>query len=394
MISTGTTSVYSVSINPSASNTFTAGGLVAGGTYSINAFDGICKYSKSFSVTPYLFDYTLTPGNTPTVCNGNAIPANINFAVPPTFSQYTYSWTPGTFLNGTNTINATIVPTVNPGSSAQLNYTVIVTPSLMNCPLSKTIAIIVANPLTPSISPIPGLCSNSSNYSIQVQPAGGIFINGSSIAINVNTGILTPSLAALGLNTFTYANSIGTCVAQSTSTFYINSLPQISISGNTIICEGQSTTLTASGASSYSWSNLSTNPFISVSPDSTSVYLVTGTDANSNCSSTGSVTVTVFPNPTLYVSGDTTICDGESTTLNVSGANTYSWSAGNNTSSLTVSPNQSTQYTVAGTNLQGYCTSTMQVQVTVSACLGIENNSAGISTVRIFPNPNQGVFFL
>jgi hypothetical protein len=394
MISTGTTPVYNVSINPGASNTFTAGGLVAGGTYSINAFDGVCKYNKSFTISPYLFDYTLTPGNTPTVCSGDAILANINFAVPPALSQYTYSWIPGTFLFGANSNNAIIVPTVVPGGSAMINYTVIVTPSLINCPLSKTMAIVVANPLTPSISPIPNLCSNSSNYTIQVQPAGGIFVNGSSIAIDVNTGVLTPSLAATGLNTFTYANSIGTCVAQSTSTFYINSPPQISISGGTTICEGQSTTLTASGANSYSWSNLVTNPVITVSPNTTSVYLVTGTDVSSNCSSTGSVTVTVFPNPTLSVSGDTTICVGEITILNVTGANTYSWNTGNITSSLSVSPGQSTQYTVAGTNLQGNCTSTMQVQVMVSACLGVENISAGFFAVHIFPNPNQGIFYL
>ncbi len=466
MISTGTTSAYSVSISPGASNTFTAGGLVAGGTYSVNASDGLCEYNKSFTVSPYLFDYTLTPGGTPTVCSGSGIPASVNFSVAPSNSQYTYSWTPAAFVFGANSKNAIIVPTVNPGGSATMNYTVIVTPSVINCPLSKTMAITVANPITPSISPVPALCPNSSNYSIQVQPAGGTFINGSSAAIDVNTGVLTPSLAATGLNTFTYANSIGTCVAQTTSTFYINSTPQISISGDTTICEGQSTTLTASGATSYSWSNLVTNPVISVSPATTSVYLVTGTDVNSNCSSTGSVTVLVFPNPTLTVSGNTTVCEGQTTILtasgagtyswsnlvtnasisvspittsmyvvtgtdvnsncsstgsvtvsvfpnptlnvsgdtiickgetailNISGADTYSWNTGDITSSLSVSPNSTTQYTVAGTNLQGYCTSTLQVQVKVAACLGTENISGGFSTVQIFPNPNPGIFYL
>jgi len=394
LVSTGTTTAYSVSINPTASNTFTAAGLVSSGTYSVNAFDGICRYTNNFSITPHLFNYTLSPGNSPTVCSGNGISASINFTLPNTPSQYTYSWTPNNFLNSTNTVISVIVPTVNPGNSATLNYTVVVTPTAMNCPLSKTMTIVVANPLTPSISIVPSLCANSSNYSIQVQPAGGIFMNGSSSAINVNSGVLTPSLAGLGLNTFTYANSIGTCVAISSATYYINSPPQISISGDTIICERESTTIFASGANSYSWSNFGTNSSISVSPTTTSVYQVIGTDTITNCSSSKSLTVAVFPNPTLYISGDTLICDGETTTLNVSGANLYMWNTGNNTSSITISPYQNTQLTVTGTNLQGHCTSTMQVQVAVSDCLGIENKFVSDSEVQFFPNPSQGIFYL
>ena len=68
--------------------------------------------------------------------------------------------------------------------------------------------------------------------------------------------------------------------------------PVVSISGSTTINYGQSTTLTASGAASYVWSNGSTSSSITVSPTSTTTYSVTGTNQQ-GCAGTESVTVTV-----------------------------------------------------------------------------------------------------
>ncbi len=64
----------------------------------------------------------------------------------------------------------------------------------------------------------------------------------------------------------------------------------ISITGNTIICNGESTILTANGAITYSWNTGATSPSIAVSPSVTSPYFVV---ANSNCSLHNSVTVNV-----------------------------------------------------------------------------------------------------
>ncbi|MBI1193705.1 MAG: T9SS type A sorting domain-containing protein [Bacteroidetes bacterium] len=83
------------------------------------------------------------------------------------------------------------------------------------------------------------------------------------------------------------------------------------------ICEGQSATLGAIGASSYSWSPgewlsdpLATNPV--ATPPVTTVYEVVGTDA-SGCTGTDFVTVNVAPTPPtptiVLLPGDTLRCD-------------------------------------------------------------------------------------
>jgi hypothetical protein len=59
-----------------------------------------------------------------------------------------------------------------------------------------------------------------------------------------------------------------------------------------------------------------------------------------------------------------TICAGGSSTLTASGASTYSWSTGQDTSSISVTPTSTTTYTVTGTDANG-CSNTATVTVTV-----------------------------
>ncbi len=125
-------------------------------------------------------------------------------------------------------------------------------------------------------------------------------------------------------------------------------------------------TLTAGGASTYSWSNsLGTGSSKTVSPTSTTTYTVTGTSAE-GCTGTKSVTVTVNPTPTVTASASpSTICSGASSVLTAGGANTYNWSTGENTDSITVTPTSTTTYTVTGTNAEG-CYNTATVTITVN----------------------------
>jgi len=68
------------------------------------------------------------------------------------------------------------------------------------------------------------------------------------------------------------------------------------------------------------------------------------------------LTVNANPNPT---------CSGQSTTLTASGADNYSWSTGDSTASITVTPSSTTIYSVTGTLLNG-CSSTASITVTVN----------------------------
>ncbi|MEM5564820.1 T9SS type A sorting domain-containing protein [Psychroserpens sp. AS72] len=126
----------------------------------------------------------------------------------------------------------------------------------------------------------------------------------------------------------------------------VNALPNTNAGTNVTITEGESTTLTASGADSYVWSTGETTTSITVSPATTTTYSVVGTAAN-GCQSSDDVIVSVGVEAINANAGaDVTICDGEMTTLTATGGSTYLWDTGETTASITVNPNQTTEYTV------------------------------------------------
>ncbi len=127
------------------------------------------------------------------------------------------------------------------------------------------------------------------------------------------------------------------------------------------ICDGDSTTLTASGGTTYLWSTGETTASINVSPLATTTYTVTAFDGLE--SDDDDVVVTVNPYPTANAGADVTICDGDSTTLTATGGGTYLWSTGETTASINVSPSATTTYTVTVT-LNG-CSAADDVIVTV-----------------------------
>jgi hypothetical protein len=69
--------------------------------------------------------------------------------------------------------------------------------------------------------------------------------------------------------------------------------PALSIASSITICLGSSTTLSAGGASSYSWSTGAQTSSIAISPSVSTVYTVTGTSDHNSCSITKTVIVNV-----------------------------------------------------------------------------------------------------
>ena len=91
----------------------------------------------------------------------------------------------------------------------------------------------------------------------------------------------------------------------------------LSVEGDTIICAGDSTTLTAAGATTYSWSpvldlSAATGNVVTAKPLVTTTYTITGIDSVSGCDNTTTITVTVTPKP-VAIFGSTTVCEGTST---------------------------------------------------------------------------------
>jgi hypothetical protein len=128
------------------------------------------------------------------------------------------------------------------------------------------------------------------------------------------------------------------------------------------ICSGEQATITATGANTYSWSSGQNTASITDSPASTTVYSVTGYGLN-GCSDVMTETVTVNTTPALSVSGASNICKGSTANLSVSGATSYTWSTGANTTSISVTPTVTTTYTVTGDN--GACTASLTAMVSI-----------------------------
>src|SRR6185436_2959086 len=69
--------------------------------------------------------------------------------------------------------------------------------------------------------------------------------------------------------------SIGSCTATATYAVTVNPNPTASISGNNQLCQGTSTTLTASGGGTYLWNTGNTTAAVAAAPGSTTAYTVT-----------------------------------------------------------------------------------------------------------------------
>jgi gliding motility-associated-like protein len=290
------------------------------GSYQVRVFDGSCAYTTSFIIPTHVFSPTLSPSSV-TLCPGGGIAAGIVFSIPPSLSQYTYSWTPNLFLAGNTQQSTILIPNLAVGTQSNITYSVVITPTAINCPMTRTLNLWAINPPTPTLSLIPNLCNNSSPYQIIASPAGGVFTG-----VGVSTlGVVSPTV--IGVNSYTYAISISTCAASNTGSYevsYFNtsaltgSINNLCVTGSAVNLMGivQNTTGVWSGAgvSSGSFSPAGLN---------TAIYNITY-----NTSST--------PNPTVCPS---------STQLNISVTNTViptMASAGpfcNNTASFVLAAN-------------------------------------------------------
>jgi hypothetical protein len=131
---------------------------------------------------------------------------------------------------------------------------------------------------------------------------------------------------------------------------------QVNITGSDSICRGAFTTITASGATSYSWNTGSTQNSISVNPSADSTYYVVGKNSK-GCTDTVYNRVIVDPGPSLIIVSNDTVCLGDSTTLEVVNGNTYLWSNGLTNTAISVMPVRDSTFYVLSADNAG-CTDT------------------------------------
>ena len=118
-------------------------------------------------------------------------------------------------------------------------------------------------------------------------------------------------------------------------TAYQNPEPMITPDGGTVFCEGEQVVLTSTPAISYLWNTSAGSPSITVTE--AGLYTVTVTDT-SGCTGETSIEVTVNPLPEVTVEADdpTTVCEGDTVTLNAIGDGPFVWNTEDTTQSIEV----------------------------------------------------------
>lgn len=323
---------------------------------------------------------TLITSSTPSsVCDGNTATLSVTGAA-------TYSWaaatSPGSTVAVTPSVSGAynVSGTTSAGCSATATQVILVNPNptvSIGAVFNKTL-----------------VCSGDSVF----------LTSGGADTYSWNTGPMTYTCLVNPLTTqvYTVTGTYTNTQCFSTNTIEVNVFsPTLSISSNTSVCYGSIISLTADAGpgSTYLWSN--GVPFSSINITATtsasySVIANTSTINGVNCNSTGSLFVTVNPNPTVnIVATRTLICKGEKTTLTASGASAFVWTnLTPTTASVEVNPVNlisPTIYTVTGMDLNG-CQSTATISVKVNACTGLGALENERNRITIYPNPNNGNF--
>ena len=280
-------------------------------TYSV-AGEGYCLAPKS-SDSVGTVTVTVLPNPTITasssgspVCNGESVTLTGGGGV-------TYVWD-NSVVDGVSFVPAAIGTTT---------YKVIGTNS-SGCVDSTTIDVTVTSSITVGIN-YTGSTTICSGTPVTLTATGALTYVWTPAITNGTA--FTPTATA----TYTVIGSTASgCSDTADITINVVAGPSVSITSSaTEICEGESVTISANGASTYTWNNLGAGQTKIVSPTVTTTYVVTGLQNPTLCTDVDSVKIIVNPLPTLTASAlpNDSLCLGENLTL-VSGAANATWNNG------------------------------------------------------------------
>lgn len=159
--------------------------------------------------------------------------------------------------------------------------------------------------------------------------------------------------------TFNIPPAAITTIAQSVLSSNVDAGPDVDVCD-----DGSMVTLTASGASSYSWDNgvIDGVPFTPL--PGTTTYTVTATSSLNGCVNSDQVDVTLIPPPVIDAGTDVIVCDNSQVTLSGSGGVSYVWDNGITDGVPFLPVPGTTAYVVTGTDANG-CVGTDTVNVSV-----------------------------
>jgi PKD repeat protein len=374
---------YQYSINNGstfqASPNFTG---VTAGTYLVVVQDGNGCQSGPFTVVVGgTSAITLTTSSSDETCSQNNGSITLS-ATGGAGSGYQYSINGGTTFQGTGNFTGLSDGTYN-----------ILVQDGSGCQATNTVTLSDQGAVNGTITANQSICSGTSAI---LQATGGTSYTWTP------GGQTTATITVSPTSTTAYSVLIdnGTCTQILNSTVTVTATPITAATADLAICAGQSTTLTASGGTSYQWTpGGQTTASITVNPTITTTYQVQA--FNGTCGGNiEPIVVTVNPAPTAVAAGTpTTVSISSGGTVNFSSAGststgvTYVWDFGDGNTSASANPSHSYTapgvYTVILTVSDANCSTTDIITITVIDDTNVEENIFAQS-ISAYPNPTNG----
>ena len=288
---------------------------------------------------------TANAGNDISTCNGGATNLNATGGTG-------YSWSPTSGLSNPNIAN----PIVN--VSVPTTYCVTVTDN-GKCAGVDCVTVNINGGITANAGNDVSICKGEAT---KLYASGGTSYSWTPSAGLSDPNSATPTVSPTVTTIYCVNVSNGNCSKVDCVTVNVSDVVNANAGNDRSVCNGSSTTLNASGGTSYSWSPTAglnnptiANPTVNVSVPTT--YCVTVTE-NGKCAGVDCVTVNVNGSITANAGNDISICNGTSATLNASGGTTYRWSpsaglSNPNIANPTVNISSPTTYCVTVTDNNG-----------------------------------------
>lgn len=247
----------------------------------------------------------------PSVCAGLSVnpTAVVNDCLEP---SDTYNWS---FTGGTPASAGTLIPgTVSYATAGTFPISLAVTNA---CGTTTANTSVVIKPIPPALNPqvnTPVCAGGTANFTSSASASTTYSWSGpNSFTSNQQNFNLTNVTAAQG-GTYTVYGTMNGCTGPSASvTLVVNPIPVITVTPpNATICNGQSVSLTASGATNYTWNpatglSATNTATVTASPTTTQTYTIVGSDGT--CSGSTTATVTVNPLPIVNAGPNVTLCN-------------------------------------------------------------------------------------
>ncbi|MBK5284889.1 MAG: PKD domain-containing protein [Bacteroidia bacterium] len=310
--------------------------------------------------------WQITLSSTPATCSGCNGTATVNASSCSSNTNFTYLWSPGNQVTQVATNLCPGTYTVSIFANCKPTFTDTIT-------IQSTNGIAAAFAATSVCFGSPTVFTDQS-ITLPTDTLTWLWDFGDLSTSNLQNPQHTYSASGNYSVTLTVSSTTG-CTGTITQTVTISPTPVLVTSAPPSICVNTSTILTVSGATSYAWSpclylSACTGNSVTSTPPDSITYTVTGDD--NGCTATAAIHVTVNPLPIVFTPPAPVLCQGDSVNVNITGGATYQWqptsgiiSSNTDSSSLVLSPNQTTIYTITATSQEG-CSATATFTVTVT----------------------------